>query len=245
MTWFNRLRLYGGMLAVLLLVAVLVLVFNQRQSEAVSTNAQIVTDQYSVGAAYGGTVVKQDVKLGDSVTKGQPLFTLSSAALATEVAAGRAVPSTDAFSVDTGTSTVTYKALADGQLTDVEGQVGTFIQTGSSLATISATNSQYAVADFLLSPRDYQRIVQGATVELLLPDNSTVPGKVGAVSVKTDNAQAHTTVTVISDSLHDSSIADLTHPGTPLTATLSLRDDGVLAGPSDAMTGFLQQIGLK
>ena len=89
MTWSNRFRLYGGMLGVLLLVAVLVLVFNQRQAQAQSTNAQIVTDQYSVGAAYGGTVVKQDVKLGDSVTKGEPLFTVSSAQLATEVATGR------------------------------------------------------------------------------------------------------------------------------------------------------------
>ncbi len=32
MTWINRLRLFGGLLGVVLLVAVLTLIFNQRQT---------------------------------------------------------------------------------------------------------------------------------------------------------------------------------------------------------------------
>ena len=36
MTWTNRLRLFGGILGVLLVLAVLTLIFNQRQTKAAS-----------------------------------------------------------------------------------------------------------------------------------------------------------------------------------------------------------------
>ena len=41
MTWINRLRLLAGLLGVLLLVAVLTLIFNQRQTKAASLSATI------------------------------------------------------------------------------------------------------------------------------------------------------------------------------------------------------------
>lgn len=245
MTWHNRIRLYGGLLAVLLLVAALVLVFNQRQSRVLSTTGQVVTDQYTVGAAYGGIVLKQDVKNGDSVTKGQPLVTVTSSQLANDVAVGQTITSNDAYDVDLKTSQVTYKALADGVISDVTAQSGAFVAGGTSLGTISAVDSQYAVADFVLSPRDYERIQRGAVVDLRLPDDSSVQGTVQAVSVKTDGGKALTKVTVASQALHDPSRVELTHPGTPVAATLNLRDDGVLAGPTDQMSHFLQQIGLR
>jgi hypothetical protein len=72
-----------------------------------------------------------------------------------------------------------------------------------------------------------------------------VQGTVQAVAVTTQNGQANTRVTVASDGLKDPSIAELTHPGTPVAATLSLRDDGPLAGPTDGLRSFLIQIGLK
>ena len=58
-------------------------------------------------------------------------------------------------------------------------------------------------------------------------------------------ANAKTRVTIASDSLKDPKIAELTHPGTPVAATLSLRDDGPLAGPTDGLRSFLIKIGLK
>ena len=65
MTWTQRLRLLGGILAVLGLTAVLVLVFNQRQAQALSTTGQVVSAQASVGAAYGGVITKVDATEGD------------------------------------------------------------------------------------------------------------------------------------------------------------------------------------
>jgi multidrug resistance efflux pump len=245
MTWTQRLRLFSGVLAVLVLTALLVLVFNQRQAQALSTTAQVVSAQASVGAAYGGVVTRVNAKEGDDVKKGQPLFTVNSPDLRRDLSQGLKIASTDAFDVDAPASAVTYKALSDGRLSQVEGQVGGFVQNGANLATITANGSQYALADFTLSPRDYERIVKGAPVSLRLPDDRTVQGTVQAVAVTTQNGQANTRVTVTSDGLKDPSLAELTHPGTPVAATLSLRDDGPLAGPTDGLRSFLIQIGLK
>ena len=245
MTWTQRLRLFGGMVAVLLLTAVLVLVFNQRQAQALSTSGQVVSAQASVGAAYGGVVTDVKVTDGDEVTKGQPLVTVNSPDLKRDLAQGLKVSSTDAFDVDTASATVTYKALGEGRLSGIEIQTGGFVQNGANLATITADGSQYALADFTLSPRDYERIVKGAPVSLRLPDDRTVAGTVQSVSVRTENGQAKTRVSVASDKLKDPEIAELTQPGTPVAATLSLRDDGPLAGPTDGLRTFLIQIGLK
>jgi heme A synthase len=46
MTWINRLRLLGGLLGVIFLVAVLTLIFNQRQTKATSLSATISADRY-------------------------------------------------------------------------------------------------------------------------------------------------------------------------------------------------------
>jgi len=245
MTWTQRLRLFGGMVAVLLLTAVLVLVFNQRQAQALSTTGQVVSAQASVGAAYGGVITKVDATEGDEVKKGQPLFTVNSPDLQRDLSQGLKVASTDAFDVNASASTVTYKALSDGRLSQVEAQTGGFVQNGANLATITSDGSQYALADFVLSPRDYERIVKGAAVSLRLPDDRTVEGTVQSASVTTENGQAKTRVTVGSDALKDPQIAELTHPGTPVAATLSLRDDGPLAGPTDGLRAFLIKIGLK
>ena len=40
-------------------------------------------------------------------------------------------------------------------------------------------------------------------------------------------------------------LATLTKTGTPVVATLQLRDDGPLSGVSDGVFDFLRQIGLK
>ena len=173
------------------------------------------------------------------------VFTVNSPDLQRDLSQGLKVTSTDAFDVDTTASTVTYKALTDGRLSDVKAQTGGFVQNGANLATITSDGSQYALADFVLSPRDYERIVKGAAVSLRLPDDRTVEGTVQSVSVTTENGQAKTRVTVASDSLKDPKIAELTHPGTPVAATLSLRDDGPLAGPTDGLRSFLIKIGLK
>ena len=248
MTWSNRFRLYGGIVIVIALVAALTLVFNQRRSQVLSLTANVVADQVTVGAQFGGVVVDQKVSAGDSVDKGDSLYTVvvpRTVGNAGETVTAVAPVRNAAYVVDPKKSTVTYRALTDGVLTDVRSNEGGFVQSGAPLATITAVGSQYAVAEFRLSPRDYGLVENGAHVDLLLPDNRTVPGEVRSVSVATEGGVALTKVTITSDALRDPANRKFTAPGTPLSATLALRDDGPLAGPTDAMFDFLRKIGLR
>ena len=245
MTWINRLRLFGGVVGVLLLVAVLTLIFNQRQTEATSLTATVSADQYVVGAAYGGTVTKQYVQEGAIVKKGQKLFTVQSVTLQQDLANNVDISSSDAYDVDRKTATVTYKATVQGQVSDLQAKLGNSLGASQNFAKISVTDSQYVEAQYLLSPGDYGRVEQGAPVSILLPNNQSVAGTVATVEVATDSGKARTDVRVNSPELKNAALGNLTKPGTPVVATLQLRDDGPLAGVSDAAFSFLRQIGLK
>jgi multidrug resistance efflux pump len=245
MTWTNRLRLLGGLVGVLALVAALTLIFNQRQTEATSLTATVASDQYVVGAAYGGTVTKQLVKDGDVVKKGQELFTIQSVPLQQDLANGLEISSSAAYDVDTEAATLTYKATVGGQVSDLRAKLGNSLGSGDDFAKISVTDSQYVDAQYLLSPGDYGRVSNGAAVSILLPNNQTLQGTVTTIEVATDSAQARTDVRVDSPELKDVELGSLANPGTPVVATVQLRDDGPLAGVSDVAFDFLRQIGLK
>ncbi len=245
MTWINRLRLFAGLLGVILVLAVLTLIFNQRQTQVASLTATVATDSYDVGAAYGGTVIDQMVKEGDVVKKGQDLFTIQSVAYQQDIANGLKMKSTPSYDVDPKAGTLTYKATVEGQITDLQARLGNSLGTGQPFAKISVVGSEYVEAKFVLSPRDYERVQQGAPVSILLPNNSTVEGTASTIEVATENAEALTEVRVDSKALAETDISTLTKTGTPVVATLQLRDDGPLAGVSDAVFSFLRQIGLK
>jgi hypothetical protein len=245
MTWTNRLRLFAGVLGVVALVAVLTLIFNQRQTTAASLSATVSADTYEVGAAYGGTVTKQYVKQGDSVTKGQKLFTIQSVSLQQDLSNGLQIRNNSAYDVNTTTGTLTYKATVAGQVSDLEAKLGNALGSGQTFAKITVTDSQFVDANYLLTPRDYGRVQKGAKVSILLPNDRTVTGTVSTVEVATDQGKARTDIRVESDALRDPSLGDLAKAGTPVVATLDLRDDGPLAGVSDAGFDFLRKIGLK
>lgn len=242
MTWINRLRLFGGILGVLLLLAVLTLIFNQRQNRASSLDATVASDTYDVGAAYGGTVIKQYVNDGDVVKAGDKLFTIQSVPLQQDLANGLKLSNTDAYDVDSKAGTLTYKATVAGQIIDLEAKLGNALGTGSPFAEISVVGSEYVDAKYLLSPGDYDRVEEGAEVDILLPDNNTVSGTVATIKVSTEDAKALTEVRVDSKALSDSKLAKT---GTPVNATLHLRDDGPFAGVNDQVSDFLRKIGLK
>lgn len=244
MTWTNRLRLLGGLLAVLALVAALTIVFNHRQTQAQSLSATIVTDAYEVGAGYGGTVLKQYVEENDSVAVGDKLFTMQSVAMQQDVANKVKVKSTEAYDVNTKKGTVTYKATVAGQVDQIVAKLGTTLAGGQSFARITVTGSQYVDAQYLLTPRDYERVQTGAAVSIVLPDNHEVGGTVSTVKVDTDGGNAAAKIRIDSPELADPDLSTLTRSGTPVIATVRLRDDGPLSGVSDAGVGFLRKIGL-
>lgn len=245
MTWTNRFRLFGGLLAVLVLVAVLTLVFNHRQTQAQSLTATVKTDSYDVGASYGGTVIEQNVKENDSVAEGDDLFTMQSPQLQQDIANDIEVADTGAYDVDEKKGTITYKATVAGQVDQLPATLGTTITGGQTFAKITVTGSQYVLAQYLLTPREYERIESGATVQVLLPNNESISGTVSNIKVSTDRGNAATELRVDSPELAGASLATLTKDGTPVVATVRLRDDGPLAGVSDGIFTFLRQIGLQ
>jgi multidrug resistance efflux pump len=244
MTWINRLRLFGGILGVVLIVAVLTLIFNQRQTKTDSLTATIASDTYDVGAAYGGTVTQQFVKQGDLVKKGDKLFTVQSVPLQQDLANGLNIQNSDAYDVDKAAGKITYKATVAGQVDDLQAKIGNSLGGGTEFARISVVGSQYVDAKYLLTPTDYDRVKKGAKVSILLPNNQSVWGTVSTIQVSTDQGKARTEVRVDSDALKTPSLANVTQTGTPVTATLQLQDTGVLAGVSDQVFKFLRQIGL-
>ena len=245
MTWTNRFRLFGGLLAVLVLVGVLTLVFNHRQTQAQSLTATVKTDSYDVGASYGGTVIEQNVKENDSVAEGEDLFTMQSPQLQQDIANDIEVADTGAYDVNEKKGTITYKATVAGQVDQLPAKLGTTMTGGQPFAKITVTGSQYVLAQYVLTPRDYERVEAGAAVEVLLPNNSKVAGTVSNIAVTTDRGNAATELRVDSPELTNASLATLTKDGTPVVATVRLRDDGPLAGVNDGLFTFLRQIGLQ
>lgn len=74
MTWSNRLRLWGGVLAVLILMFALTLLFNQRQARVASLSAQVDAPTAVVGSSFGGVLTELKVSEGQDVKAGDELF---------------------------------------------------------------------------------------------------------------------------------------------------------------------------
>ncbi|MCR2784287.1 MULTISPECIES: efflux RND transporter periplasmic adaptor subunit [unclassified Microbacterium] len=243
MTWFNRLKLAGGILLVVVIVMACTVVFNQRQHRALSTSATIVAQNYPVGTDYGGIVTRQYVEVGDDVAVGDPLFDVRSLQLQRDIASGQVADPVLAASV-AGDGTSTIVATVDGTVREVAVPQGGFAQAGSVLATVDQDASLFVEAEFLLSARDYARITEGSHVELLLPNQSVLGGDVAGIDVETAEGQALSTLRITSADLSQRAATGLFQAGTPVQATLQLRDDGPLAGVGDALRDLLQKVGL-
>lgn len=243
MTWGNRIRMTVGIVVVLALVGVFTLIFTQRQAQVISTSAAIASQDFTVGTDYSGTVTATEVEVGDVVTKGDALFSLQSLTLQKDLEDDIMVADTDAYTVaDDGT--MTFTATVDGIVSQLDVREGGFVGSGTAVATIERSGTLFVAADFTLTPRDYERIQDGATVDVMLPNQVVVEGSVDLVTVETKDGAAAATVRVVSSQLTEGAYNGLVASGTPVEATMHLRDDGILAGPVDTVQDFLRQIGV-
>lgn len=246
MTWTIRLKLWGGIFVVTALVFGLTLLFNQRQSQVASITASVDAPAAIVGSPYGGVVTELHVRQGDAVTAGDELFTLNSIQLQQDIGYGLRPVSTDAYTLDPASGTITYKAVSDGYVAALDAELGTFLPNGTPMAQVVADGERTVTAQFELEPTEYGRVEQGAAARILLPNNKTVPGTVRGVEVNTNGSgNAVTRVTIASDALTDPDLAALTRLDTPVMVVMDLRDDGWLAGPTESLLAFLTKIGLR
>lgn len=245
MTWIGRLRLLLSVALVLVLAAGLCLLFNQRQRQSQSVSASIQQPRYTVAAVAPGVVIDIDVALGDEVTAGEVLFTMSSVELQQDAVHGLRASSNDAMDVDPETGVIVYRATADGRVTDLSATPGNYLGAGVPVATVVHSTPRTIEAHFLLTPRDYGRLEEGARAEILLPDNRTITGTVGSASVGAENGQAMARALITSPQLDEDDLDLIATDGAPVVVTVQLTDSGPLAGPTDALMDFLRSVGLR
>lgn len=244
MTWTNRLRLTLSILLSLVLIFLLTIIFNQRQHTIQSSSATIIAPRVEVASNYGGIITKQYVTVGQKVTMGDELFDVSSVSLQQDLANGVKVASSDALKIDTAKGVLTYKATTSGTVTQVNAQEGSFLSATQPLAVITGDTGRVVEAQFLLTPREYALMEKGAAVTLRLPDNTSVSGVVDSALVATQQGQAVVTVRITSADLNGRNLNLLATDGAPVSAVVRLRDEGVLAGPTDALRSLLRKVGL-
>ncbi|HEX4400797.1 MAG TPA: HlyD family efflux transporter periplasmic adaptor subunit [Galbitalea sp.] len=244
MTWANRFRLFVGLIAVIGIVLAATLVLSVRETEVASSSASVKAVSYSVGSDYAGTVVAEKVKTGETVKKGQPLMTIQSAALATAALTKGGVPTSEAYTVAPG-GMLTLTATEPGEVATMGAHAGGFVSAGSQLATIDRAGSLYVQAQFHIDPYDFSRIEKGARVDLVLPNQQELTGAVSQISVTTTTAgAAHVRIQVSSRGLVLGKDNGLITPGTPVDATLRLRDEGPLGGLRELFVSLLQKLHL-
>ena len=243
MTWGNRLRMLMGLFLVLVMVAAGTLLFTQRQNRAQSASATILAESFPVGTDYGGIVTRQYVDVGEEVDAGDRLFDVHSLQLRRDIASGYVSdPTVLAGITEDGTSTVV--ATVDGTIESVDVPQGGFATAGGVIATLDRAESLYIEAEFILSARDYARIAEGAEAEVLLPNQDVLTGAVTRIDVDTLDGQARSTVRIQSVRLTEATANGLFQPGTPVSVSIQLHDDGPLAGVSDSFHDLLRKVGL-
>ncbi len=228
MTWKNRLRLLLGLIGVVALVATLTIGLSHRKGEATTTTATVDAVMYDVGTDYAGAVIEQYVTRGDLVRAGDPVAMIQSNDLARDLADDIIVNSSDVFEVN-GDSTLTIKSAVTGVVQEVGVQQGGYAPAGSAVATIAAIETVFVSAEFRLSPEDFARIEQDAPVEITLPNGETIAGIVETVDAATAEGDAIATVGVAISEEEFGQHDGLVTPGTPVSATMKLRNDDVLA----------------
>jgi multidrug resistance efflux pump len=240
MTVARRFRLALGIVVVLVLAAYLTMLLNARKGEVEGRSASLAAENYPVGTDYSGTVSAQLVQVGDEVQVGQPMFELQSATLVRDIAQGLVDPTKVPYQIKDG-STMVVTATDQGRVEGVSYSVGSFVPANSELATVQRAGSLYVEAEFVLTAPDYARLPPNARIDVLLPNNETVRAQAGRVRVSTENGEARTVVQAFSPELGDATSDGLFAVGSPVQATLHLRNDGVVTEATEwvtDLTGF-------
>lgn len=247
MSFLNRLKLLGGLIVVVLILGLLTVLFNQRQNQVASITAHVEAPRTVIASPYGGLVTKQNHNPGEYVSAGEELFTITSANLKDMASQGTQPNSTEGYKISLEDGTITFFATIAGYLDSFTAVQGSYVNSAESLAEIVSSANKTVVARFQLNPSDYGRIEPNGKVTIHLPNGQLVEGQVMSINIATDSATSNTVteVTVSSDALQAEDLMLLTRRGTPVTAIMTLRDDGPLAGPTQAVYDFLLKIGLR
>lgn len=244
MTWFNRAKLLLGLLLVVALAGAALVRMDTSRATAQSRTAEVDAETYTVGTPYGGTVVGTPAEVGTEVAAGDPLFVVSSPDLDRALADGLAADLVAAGDVDAEGRFV-VRAPKDGVVVATDVTQGSFVQAYAQIATVEIAGSAFVVAQLEMTPSEYGRLADGAAVDVELPDGTTVAGTLRDVSVTTsDSGASRVELEVTSPGLTQLAESDrLVTTGTPVTAHVALRNDGLVHDLSELVRGAVRQAG--
>lgn len=214
-----------------------------RLAQTTSDSASIQVSSLAVGTDYPGTVGETFVQEGDTVQAGEALFTIESIALQRQLKEGTVAAEGGAYTVARD-GTMTFLAPGDGMVSELAAHPGSFVQVGTVLARVDRAETLYVLAQFDLTPREYARVEVGAAVELSLPNTTRLSGEVESVTVSTNEGRAQALVVVASPELEQADLEGFYQPGTPVEASMALRDSGPLAEVVISLHDFGKKIGL-
>lgn len=233
-----RVRLVAGLVVVVVLAAGLTMLLNDRNGRVEGRSAALAAESFPVGTDYSGTVTAQLVQLGDTVTAGQPMFELESGALQRDLAQGLIDPGAVPYEIR-GDGVLVLVATDAGRVDSLIYAVGSFVPANSVIATVQRAGSLYVEAEFLLTPQDYGRLPPDAALDVVLPSNQQVRATVGRVQVVTVDGTARTRVVAYSPDLAAATADGLFAVGTPVSATLYLRNDGPVTDATEYLRGLV------
>lgn len=128
-----------------------------------------------------GYLHSSDVRLGQPVSKGKLLFSITTKEAQS---IGNAVNKLDSTFKFSGTNAI--HAAASGFITQLDHQQGDYVQDGEQLAVISNSSSFAFVMNMPYELRPY--IINKSSVQVLLPDGEVLPGTIGEQMPVVDSA---------------------------------------------------------
>jgi multidrug resistance efflux pump len=238
MTWSNRLRLLGGLVAVVVVVAAATFHLNDSQARVESSSARIAAESYTVGTPYAGVVVERMVEVDTVVAEGDPMFLIDSANLRRDLAQEVVPPRTIEDDVDPSGYLV-VRASGAGTVTALEGEVGTFVQESTEMATVQREGSAYVEAAFVLTTQQYARIGENPRATVVLPDQETITGDVAEFTVEDQDGQSRMVVAIESPEIVAAEAGNrLVSAGAPVEAELHLENDGLVSDLAALVRGY-------
>lgn len=200
MNFKRRLKLFFGVFFVLLACGALTLYLNYSESRIGSNGASLKLNSYAVGTEYSGVIVKEDVSLNDTVTKGEPLLELKSDILSSELANGQVSASSLSYKVDPTNGALIFTAASSGVVTALNYTQGSFISAGSIIATVSNVSSAVLSANFYLSGPEYNQLSPATPAIIHFPGGKTVTAQIIGI---TQSSVAGKTVTAVKVALNN------------------------------------------
>lgn len=207
--WF---RFITSLIVLTIICAGLVIYENNAIATIGANSATIIFPSYAIGTEYNGTLTKQFVNTGDTVKVGQKLFEFKSDQLAAEITSG---------ALNQNNLTVTpaqdggyyIDAPKNGVINQINDSNGSFISSGSTIATLTSMNGASVKANFELSTAEYAKVQATTPVKISL-GGSIYTGSISGITQQSVNGHTFTVITSTMPSIASSQT--IYESGTPV-----------------------------